>query len=321
MKRVLVDLNLKTKNKKAKNKESDALEYEGSDISLYESSTSIIDEDETDCKNLEMDTTEVIPDDIKDNSFILVNFPKKKSNKLVYEQKVSDSEMSDANSCNSSRRTSSNSSNGNDFFYSENDTTDNSESETNNDVDDKQSQDSNFNGEVFNKWKMNVKRKSRKLLLYKEGTGGRPPSKKELTDLEEQLLQLISKIHLGDHEVMDSFNIEAGTSRIEEDPESSQVIIDLVEDALLVDANQSVEGPTASKQKAFVDSESVPLAIARTIRKKKIGTHRQSADLQNIIKDLVCTHQEKKIEKRKLKLEYYKIFKSFEGFEDFFINI
>ncbi|KAK4885621.1 hypothetical protein RN001_001892 [Aquatica leii] len=154
---------------------------------------------------------------------------------------------------------------------------------------------------------MNVKRKSRKLLLYKEGTGGRPASKKELTDLEEQLLQLISKIHLGDHEVMDSFNIEAGTSRIEEDPESSQVIIDLVEDALLVDANQSVEGPTASKQKAFVDSESVPLAIARTIRKKKIGTHRQSADLQNIIKDLVCTHQEKKIEKGKLKLEtWYK---------------
>ncbi|KAK4887476.1 hypothetical protein RN001_003747 [Aquatica leii] len=112
---------------------------------------------------------------------------------------------------------------------------------------------------------------------------------------------------------------EAGTSRIEEDPESSQVVIDLVEDALLVDANQSVEDPTASKQKALVDSESVPLAIARTIRKKKIGTHRQSAALQNIIKDLVCTHQEKnKIEKGKLKLEYYKIFKSF---EDFFINI
>ncbi|KAK4880627.1 hypothetical protein RN001_008773 [Aquatica leii] len=71
------------------------------------------------------------------------------SNKLVYEQKVSDSEMSDANCCNSSRRTSSSSSNGNDSFYSENDTTDNSESETNNDVDDNQSQDSNFNGEVM----------------------------------------------------------------------------------------------------------------------------------------------------------------------------
>ncbi|KAK4887447.1 hypothetical protein RN001_003718 [Aquatica leii] len=148
---------------------------------------------------------------------------------------------------------------------------------------------------------MNVKRKSRKLLLYKEGTGGGPASKKELTDLEEQLLQLISKIHLGDHEVMDSFNIEAGTSRIEEDPESSQVIIDLVEDALLVDANQSVEDPTASKQKAFVDSESVPLAIARTIRKKKIVTHRQSADLQNTIKDHYTTllHTKKKIKLRR----------------------
>ncbi|KAK4881112.1 hypothetical protein RN001_004431 [Aquatica leii] len=75
---------------------------------------------------------------------------------------------------------------------------------------------------------------------------------------------------------------KTGTSRIEEDPESSQVIIDLVEDALLgklkcgnknilnlclnsVDGNQSVEDPTASKQKAFVDSESVPLAIVKDL--------------------------------------------------------
>lgn len=84
MKRILEDLNLKIKNKKAKNTDSDGSESEESDISLHESSTSIIDEDETDCDNFKTGamTIDVIPDNIKDGSFILVKFPKKKS--IVY---------------------------------------------------------------------------------------------------------------------------------------------------------------------------------------------------------------------------------------------
>lgn len=81
-KRVLKDLNSKIKNKKAKNTESDDSEHDGSDISFQESSTSIIDEDETDCDNFEDTSIDVIPDNIKDSSFILVRFPKKKS--VVY---------------------------------------------------------------------------------------------------------------------------------------------------------------------------------------------------------------------------------------------
>ncbi|KAL3275035.1 hypothetical protein HHI36_019807, partial [Cryptolaemus montrouzieri] len=84
MKRFLEDLNLKIKNKKAKNGDNDGSKSEESDISLHESSTSIIDGDETDCDNFETGamTIDVIPDNIKDGSLILVKFPKKKS--IVY---------------------------------------------------------------------------------------------------------------------------------------------------------------------------------------------------------------------------------------------
>lgn len=86
MKRSLADFNLKTKNKKAKTKESDESDCDGSDISFQESSTSITDEDETEHENCEMNrsqlTVDVIPENIKDGSFILVRFPKKKS--IVY---------------------------------------------------------------------------------------------------------------------------------------------------------------------------------------------------------------------------------------------
>ncbi|CAF4937022.1 unnamed protein product [Pieris macdunnoughi] len=81
LKRSLDDFNLKVKNKKAKNTRSD-----GSDISFQESLTSITDENETDHENFEMNrshvTVDVIPENIKDGSFILVRFPKKKS--IVY---------------------------------------------------------------------------------------------------------------------------------------------------------------------------------------------------------------------------------------------
>ncbi|KAL3288802.1 hypothetical protein HHI36_003235 [Cryptolaemus montrouzieri] len=81
IKYILEDSNLKIKNKKAKNTDSDGSESEESDISLHESSTSIIDEDETDCDNFETGAMaiDVIPDNSKDGSFILVKFPKKKS--------------------------------------------------------------------------------------------------------------------------------------------------------------------------------------------------------------------------------------------------
>ncbi|KAG5866584.1 hypothetical protein JTB14_008158 [Gonioctena quinquepunctata] len=86
MKRSLADFNLKTKNKKAKNTESDESDCDGSDISFQESSTSITDEDETEQENFEMNrsqlTVDVIPENIKDGSFILVRFPKKKS--IIY---------------------------------------------------------------------------------------------------------------------------------------------------------------------------------------------------------------------------------------------
>lgn len=40
------------------------------------------------------------------------------------------------------------------------------------------------------------------------GTGGGPPINKSLTDLEEKLLSLISKIHLGDTSLDDSLQIK-----------------------------------------------------------------------------------------------------------------
>ncbi|KAG5887166.1 hypothetical protein JTB14_002521 [Gonioctena quinquepunctata] len=86
MKRSLADFNLKTKNKKAKNTESDESDCDGSDISFQESSTSIIDEDETEHENFEMNrsqlTVDVLPENIEDGSFILVRFPMKKS--IIY---------------------------------------------------------------------------------------------------------------------------------------------------------------------------------------------------------------------------------------------
>ncbi|KAG5875382.1 hypothetical protein JTB14_023356 [Gonioctena quinquepunctata] len=86
MKRSLADFNSKTKNKKAKNTGSDESDCDGSDISFQESSTSITDEDETEQENFEMNrsqlTVDVIPENIKDGSFILVRFPKKKS--IIY---------------------------------------------------------------------------------------------------------------------------------------------------------------------------------------------------------------------------------------------
>lgn len=85
MKRSLVDFNLKEK-KKAKVLESNESDCDGSDISFQESSTSTIDEDETEHENFEMNrsqlTVDVIPENIKDGSFILVRFPKKKS--IIY---------------------------------------------------------------------------------------------------------------------------------------------------------------------------------------------------------------------------------------------
>ncbi|KAF9818171.1 hypothetical protein SFRURICE_003912, partial [Spodoptera frugiperda] len=86
MKRSLADFNLKTKNKKAKTKESDESDCDGSDISFQESSTSITDEDETEHENFDMNrsqlTVDVIPENIKDGSFILVRFPKNKG--IIY---------------------------------------------------------------------------------------------------------------------------------------------------------------------------------------------------------------------------------------------
>ncbi|CAH2217308.1 jg2842 [Pararge aegeria aegeria] len=75
MKLSLADFNLKTKNKKAKNTDSDESDCDGPDISFQESSTSITDEDETEHEYFEMNrsqlTVDVIPENIKDDSFIL----------------------------------------------------------------------------------------------------------------------------------------------------------------------------------------------------------------------------------------------------------
>lgn len=88
MKRILEGFSLKTKTKEAKNIN------EVSAISLHESLSCIIDEDETDSVDLEMDTRQftldVIPDNIKDNFFILVKFPKNKSVVYCIEKVMSD---------------------------------------------------------------------------------------------------------------------------------------------------------------------------------------------------------------------------------------
>lgn len=52
--------------------------------------------------------------------------------------------------------------------------------------------------QILTEWKANTKRKSREIFLIHHHTGGGPPSKKKLTDLEERLLSVITKIHLGD---------------------------------------------------------------------------------------------------------------------------
>ncbi|CAG9773420.1 unnamed protein product [Ceutorhynchus assimilis] len=49
------------------------------------------------------------------------------------------------------------------------------------------------------------------------GTGGGPPTSKALTDLERQLLELISSINLGDPDVMDTLNITKSSSNVDED--------------------------------------------------------------------------------------------------------
>lgn len=77
-KRALLDLNVKTKKKKAKKVEIDDSGSEGSEISLHESSTSLIDNEETDCEEFEISTSgTVTTENIKDNCFILVKFDKK----------------------------------------------------------------------------------------------------------------------------------------------------------------------------------------------------------------------------------------------------
>lgn len=43
--------------------------------------------------------------------------------------------------------------------------------------------------------------------MHMNGTGGGEPTKKILTDLEERLLNLISKIHLGEQSLPDSFDV------------------------------------------------------------------------------------------------------------------
>ncbi|XP_050516252.1 uncharacterized protein LOC126891115 [Diabrotica virgifera virgifera] len=61
---------------------------------------------------------------------------------------------------------------------------------------------------VFNEWKTNVKRKSRKTAAQIGGTGGGPNTQTPLTDIEEQLLEIISHIHLGDPKIMDTFDFQ-----------------------------------------------------------------------------------------------------------------
>ncbi|KAK4885934.1 hypothetical protein RN001_002205 [Aquatica leii] len=56
--------------------------------------------------------------------------------------------------------------------------------------------------------KVNVRRKSRSLEIERLETGGGPNSYKSLTDLEERLLSVITKIHLGDAELPETFDVE-----------------------------------------------------------------------------------------------------------------
>lgn len=61
-------------------------------------------------------------------------------------------------------------------------------------------------------WKANTKRKSRNIMLAMNETGGGPSTAEQLTDLEEGLLGLISKIHLGDPDLNDSFSFTSSVS-------------------------------------------------------------------------------------------------------------
>ncbi|KAK4881721.1 hypothetical protein RN001_005040 [Aquatica leii] len=72
---------------------------------------------------------------------------------------------------------------------------------------------------IFVEWKVNVKRKSRSIKEEITGTGGGPKINKPLSDLEERLLNLISKAHLGDASLPDTLGheeAEDGLGEIEE---------------------------------------------------------------------------------------------------------
>ncbi|GJQ87715.1 hypothetical protein Trydic_g15940 [Trypoxylus dichotomus] len=51
--------------------------------------------------------------------------------------------------------------------------------------------------------KGNVRRKGREILMQTIGTGGGPHTKKQLNELGERLLAVISKIHLGEESLPD----------------------------------------------------------------------------------------------------------------------
>ncbi|KAK4882264.1 hypothetical protein RN001_005583 [Aquatica leii] len=60
---------------------------------------------------------------------------------------------------------------------------------------------------IWTEWKYNVKKKSREIHLHLTSTGGGAATEKKLSDMEERLLHLISKIHLGDNEIPDMLGV------------------------------------------------------------------------------------------------------------------
>ncbi|KAK4881859.1 hypothetical protein RN001_005178 [Aquatica leii] len=182
------------------------------------------------------------------------------------------------------------------------------------------------NGVAFNDWKINVKRKSRKIKENFGKTGGGPCNNIKLTDLEEQLLNLISRIHLGDEEILDSLNLEGTGTAMDDDTNNLDIRtyettsnevefetrnVSNLEETILTPAKQAVRLSNLKEKKTPRTTRSATASLKSAI---EIYQKAQDADSEKLAIKL-------KIKKGHLKLKYYEIFKTFEGFEDFYNNI
>ncbi|KAJ8972068.1 hypothetical protein NQ314_000392 [Rhamnusium bicolor] len=213
---------------------------------------------------------------------------------------------------------------------------------------------------IFNEWKINTRRKSREIMQNLGRTGGGEPINKKLSDIEERLLNLISKIHVGDDVIPDSLGekfLEMPASDV-----SGSIISSVVIDEITV-ANESEDNSTMDLGGVPSENvENVPSAInnrkfeglkvqvnASPVRTTfKPATPRNSSYTSHILQSactafadsqLTASENEKlkaeavnnlansvnhlaksykQTELAKLKLEYFKVFGSVEGFEELF---